>query len=75
MANRENHEKRTNLYDKALTRRPELNLKEQLIRDLNGGKGPGTFIVKPSSITDPGDGSPLIADPGGTKWLPPKKDD
>jgi len=75
MAKRENHEKRTDLYSKALSGKDlQQGRDDNAVIGAMGGPV-GTFIMKPASITDPGSNSPLIADPGGTKWLPPKKDD
>jgi hypothetical protein len=73
MAKRENHEKRTDLYAKAQMRIPELSIKEQLIRDLNDGKGPGTFIVPPR-VKASGEGFNILREDSGIKWLPPEGD-
>jgi hypothetical protein len=78
MAKRKNHDKRTDLYAKAKNSRPENYA-------IPGSANLGMFIVKPASITRavrptlrngapvaPGK-SPFVADPGGTKWLPPQE--
>ena len=76
MAKRKNHDKRTDLYEKAKNSRPaeDVGHKYAGYLGVRGNEGSGMFIVKPASITDPGNNSPFIADPGGTKWLPPQKD-
>jgi len=73
MAKRENHDKRTDLYEKAKNSRPaeDVGGRYDGYLGLLDNSGSGVFIMKPASITDPGNDTPLIADPGGTKWLPP----
>lgn len=72
MAKRENHDKRTDLYAKALNG-AALNQVRSSNKVLGAhGEPVGIFIVKPSSVSLDKDGRTFVSDSGGTKWLPPK---
>lgn len=75
MAKRENHENRTNLYEKAKNSRPAEDVGHHFAGYLGalGNEGSGTFVVKPSSVRRGKDGKTFVSDPGGTKWLPPQE--
>ena len=70
---RKNHNKRTNLYDKAKNSRPT----EAIGSKRKGyfatkNEGSGIFIMKPASVELGRDGETFVQNPGGTKWLPPQ---
>jgi hypothetical protein len=72
MANRENHEKRTNLYDKALYGRDLIQGRDDnAVLGAMGGPV-GTFVVPPR-VKSSGEGFNILREDSGIKWLPPEE--
>jgi hypothetical protein len=72
MANKENHEKRTDLYAKALYGRDMQSGRENnAVLGAMGGPV-GTFVV-PSRVKSSGEGFNILREDSGIKWLPPEE--
>jgi len=79
MAKRENHDKRTDLYAKAVNNRDKYYadidpvLQGRTIQDVMNFRGSGTFVVPYHREKISGDNWNMIGSGEGTKWLPPEE--